>query len=90
MRLKKGSDSSHQLFVKLYTLSIYSSLHKQLIRSFRTLSEAHIVSKYRMLAFEEEKIVIVYCVFRSADYVIFFACFVAMTKDKSNMNTSRD
>ena len=37
---------SDQLFVPLYTLSIYPCVHKQLIR---TLFEAHIVSIYQSI-----------------------------------------
>ena len=47
MCLEKGSDQRYQLIVTLYihsTLSINPSVHKQLVWSFRTFFEAHIVS----------------------------------------------
>ena len=40
------SESSHELFGMLYTLSIYPSVHPQLIRTLRTLFEAYSVHNF--------------------------------------------
>ena len=41
---KKGSESSHQLFVTLYTLSIYPSVYTQRIRTLQTFINAYSAS----------------------------------------------
>ena len=64
--LKKGTERSDQLFVTLYTLYIYPTIHNQLIR---TLFEAHIVCS---------PILILYTELRWA--LILLLCFLTRTR----------
>ena len=55
---RKRFGEFYQLFVILYTLSIYPSVHKQMIRTLRTLFEAYLVYRpFRVIKIQKVPII---------------------------------